>query len=385
MRMLNMINNQITSIQELPITTSAKTFFNKHRIITINDALTTPKAVYDSMPTLPSHRTFLDELFEAIEDLGYPFAFEQEYLANLRKIEDGFAITTDSLALNPSIRTYLKENNCNNIGELLNLFIINGNQNEIKRFLFTCIKPGHNYNWLLKLVASFGSKGAILFCILRNYIGSFSSFNLYTPLEAVFTNNKLIGALHKNNVYQLGELVKYDRNSLLSFAGLGPDAVNRICEILNYIGMPLGSDTTHFIPTVYGVEGINVDFLGFDADLNAKLYAHNITTLRQLLFLGREIDASFLTSEEIRTIRATIQTLNLGHPDALISANKDAAVELCRNYYDNYFAVYQHLQAIKAKIGYAMPIMSSFMEEETLDENAIKLYINLTDKDNRGY
>ena len=32
-----------------------------------------------------------------------------------------------------------------------------------------------------------------------------------------------------------------------------------------------------------------------------------------------------------------------------------------------------------------MPIMSSFMEEETLDENAIKLYINLTDKDNRGY
>ena len=236
------------------------------------------------------NRNYFDEIFAAVKNLGLTFAFESDYYLNLGIRKANLAsISIDELVLTPTLRNYLEP--YDNLEAFFNditsdnVFRENRNKKKIKKFLVNGIKADQNYDWLIELCQHLGNKGALLALVIKKFIGFLkqTKIDANSLLEAVIEDSRIVIALNKQDIYFLGDLVKFDERTLGYFNGVGKRYLEAIKKDLATYGYKLGKELPNYYDFAFDFSKFDIQVLELRKDLESNLRQVGVNNLNDLI------------------------------------------------------------------------------------------------------
>lgn len=268
------------------------------------------------------YRYYFDEVFAEIKRLGLHFKYEYisyyPYLSS--KCDDLEQIKISYLDLTPTFRKYFEK-----YENLLMFFSeIVSDSKKLKKFLYENIKVDEDYTWLFELLGYLGNNGAILRLNIYKYqsLLTQNGLNFNSLLEVAINDNRTVQALNRQDIYFMGDLVKYSEQGLKTLEGVGPVIIKTIKEELKNYGLSLEMQPQPFYEFAFSLSSFDIEVLHLDANLESKAKSLNILTLDNLFFSNK---VEFFTPNELVQIRNSFKNLgfdvNKGFLGATVSGD----------------------------------------------------------------
>lgn len=344
-------------IEELNISAGAKKMLQAMNIETVNQLLEADivsiKALFT---THPRYQAYFDEIFEAIKDLDLHFNYEyNSYYPYINsKNEDLEQNKISSLDLTPDLRKYLEK--YDNLG----LFFreIAYSKKKLRKFLYENIKPDKKYNWLIELLYHLGNNGTILALNIYKYqsILSKEALTFNSSLEAIIPNIKVVQALNKQDIYFIGDLVKYSKEGFSSLEGIGNKTIDEVLASLEKYNLRFEMHTTGYYEFEFSLSSFDIAVLKLDEALENKARAIGINTLDNLFFSNK---VEFFTSSELAQIRKSFKDLGFDVTKSFLNSTVTGDVLEYNNLIFRKKLLEDELQKINQQLSGLFPMMYS--------------------------
>ena len=107
-------------------------------------------------------------------------------------------------------------------------------------------------------------------------------------------------ALNKQEIYFLGDLVKYSEQSLKDLEGIGAKTVDTVKEELAKYNLHLEMEPKSYYELKFSLDSFDISLLNLEESLECKIRSININTLDNLFFSNK---VELFTVEELLQIR----------------------------------------------------------------------------------
>lgn len=216
-------------IEDLNISYGATRMLNLMGITKVDELLKISEKDFQTWQNQRTrYRFYFDEIFVALKSRGLSYTFERDYYIKLGSRKSNLEnITINQLLLTPELRNYLdKYTDLKAFFKDItndNVFKEENSKKKLKRFLVTNIKANQNYDWLINLFQHLGNEGALLSLLIKQFIifSNQKTIDANSLISSFIDDNRTVMALNKQDIYFLGDLVKYDEDTLLYMDGIG--------------------------------------------------------------------------------------------------------------------------------------------------------------------
>ena len=344
-------------IEKLHISDNGIKMLSKMKITTVEQLLEVD--IISLKALLKKHhkcQIYFDEIYEAIKKLDLHFKYEYStyypYISN--KSDDLEQIKIADLDLTPDLRKYLLK--YDNLG----LFFreIAYDKNKLKKFLYINIKPHKNYNWLLETLHYLGNNGNLLALNIYKYQHFLlqETLNFNSLISAIISDYKVVQALNKQDIYFIGDLVKYNEEDLQNLEGIGPKTMQIVKEALKKYNLFFNMSTTTYYEYEFSLKSFDISILKLDNILENRLRNININNLDDLFFSNK---VDFFNTEELSQIRKSFKELGFDITKGFLGSTVSPEV---LEYNDLIFRkkiLEEELNNINQKLSGLFPIMFS--------------------------
>ena len=280
-------------IEDLNISYGATRMLNLMGITKVDELLKISEKDFQTWQNQRTrYRFYFDEIFAALKSRGLSYTFERDYYIKLGGRKSNLEnITINELLLTPEVRNYLdKYTDLKAFFKDItndNVFKEENSKKKLKRFLVTNIKANQNYDWLINLFQHLGNEGALLSLLIKQFIifVNQKTIDANSLISSFIDDNRTVMALNKQDIYFLGDLVKYDEDTLLYMDGIGKKCLEIIEESLKLHGYQLGKKAKNYYDFSFDFNKIDIKFLGLRSDLEHELRKVGVNTLNDLIVI----------------------------------------------------------------------------------------------------